>query len=134
MSGADEHEEEEFLRAVLVVDDEPAVRETACDLFRSFGLQSFDAYNAADALRLLSSHPEIGLLFADVRMPVMDGAQLAREARRIRPDLKIVLTSGWVDDVPVAEFPLVRKPLGRGVIAGLMRAMGIRPRRPAHSS
>src|SRR5689334_8286304 len=107
MAAVGDQDGDDFLRAVLVVDDEPAVRETACELFRSFGLCCYDAYNAEDALRLLSGHPEIGLLFADVRMPGMDGAALAREAQRLRPDLKIVLTSGWVDNVGVGDFPLV---------------------------
>jgi two-component SAPR family response regulator len=57
------------------------------------------------------SHPEIGLLFVDVRMPGMTGPDLAVAAVRIRPDLKLVFTSGYVDagQLPFAA-PFVPKP------------------------
>ncbi len=97
--------------AVLVVDDEPIVRETAVHLFRDLGLEVFDAYNGEDALRLLQAHPRIGLLFADVRMPRMDGLGLAEAARQIRPELKVVFTSGYVDAMSLpADAPFVPKP------------------------
>ena len=107
------------------------VRVVQAPLLRYATEVGWEYLSAEDALRLLSAHPEIGLLFADVRMPGMDGAALAREAQRLRPDLKVVLTSGWVDNAGIGDFPLVQKPLGMGVIAGLMRTAGIRPRQPA---
>src|SRR3712207_4827909 len=83
--------------AVLVVEDDPLVRASPVSLFAELGFVVFDAYNGRDALRLLSHRPEIGLLFADVRMPSMAGPELVEAARRLRPDLKVVLTSGYVD-------------------------------------
>jgi CheY-like chemotaxis protein len=96
--------------AILVVDDDPVAREMAAEAFKGFGFTVFDAYNGADALRLLSANTEIGLLFADVRMWGMKGVELAHEARRIRPDLKIVLTSGYPAEAPALEFPFILKP------------------------
>jgi CheY-like chemotaxis protein len=95
---------------VLVVDDNPGVRATAVDMFQALGFEVYDAYNGADALNMLAAHREISLLFADVRMPGMSGTELAEEARVIRPDLKIVLTSGYVDGPPVKNLPFLRKP------------------------
>ncbi len=71
----------------------------------------FDAYNGHQALKLLQAHPEIQVLFADVRMPGMSGTELAEAAQRLRPDLKIVLTSGYVSpkDVPI-NIHFVPKP------------------------
>ncbi len=104
--------------AVLVVDDDPIVRETAVHLFRDLGFEVLDAYNGEDALRLIREHPRIGLLFADVRMPRMDGLTLAEAAHKIHPDLKVVFTSGYVDGRSLpADAPFVPKPWGVDDIA-----------------
>ncbi len=88
---------------VLVVDDDPVVRETAVHLFRDLGFEVLDAYNGSDALRLIQNNPRIALLFTDVRMPRMDGLTLAEAAQEIRPDLKVVFTSGYVDSKALPE-------------------------------
>lgn len=97
--------------AVLVVEDIPQVRATAVRILQDVGCEVFDAYHGREALNLLRSHPQIEVLFADVRMPGMNGLELAEAARRLRPDLKVVLTSGYVTrrDVPDA-FAFVAKP------------------------
>src|SRR6266446_4132865 len=89
--------------AVLVVDDNPQARAVAVEMIESLGLVAYDAYRGEDALKLLVEHPEITVLFADVRMPWMGGAELARNARRIRPGLKVVMTSGYDDAAPEAD-------------------------------
>jgi two-component system, response regulator PdtaR len=97
--------------AVLVVDDVPQVRATAVRIMEDLGCEVFDAYNGHQALKLLQAHPEIEVLFADIRMPGMSGIELAEVAQRSRPDLRIVLTSGYVGqkDVP-ADITFVPKP------------------------
>ena len=97
--------------AVLVVEDNPMVRANAVNLFEDLGFSAFDTYDGTEALRLIRAHPEIGLLFLDVRMPGMSGPELAEVALRVRPSLKIVFTSGYVDELAVPrEAPLVPKP------------------------
>ena len=95
---------------MLVVDDDPGVRAMAVDIFQSLGFTVYDTYNGSDALRIIAEHPEIRLLFADVRMPGMTGTELAQRVRATRPDLKIVLTSGYVDGSPIAGLPFIHKP------------------------
>src|SRR3954466_11475727 len=75
------------------------------------GCEVFDAYNGQQTLKLLQARPEIEVLFADVRMPGMSATELAEAAQRLRPDLRIVLTSGYVGpkDVP-ADITFVPKP------------------------
>src|SRR5215204_2355639 len=94
--------------AVLVVEDVPQVRATAVHIMESLGCTVFDAYNGHHALKLLQAHPEIEVLFADIRMPGMSGTELAEVAQRSRPNLRIVLTSGYVSqkDVP-ADITLI---------------------------
>src|SRR4051794_28855757 len=97
--------------AVLVVEDMPQTRATAVGIMEALGGTVFDAYNGHQALKLLQAHPEIEVLFADVRMPGMTGTELAEAAQRLRPDLRIVLTSGYVGqkDVPT-DITFVPKP------------------------
>jgi CheY-like chemotaxis protein len=97
--------------AVLVVEDNPMVRANAVHLLQDLGFPVLDAYNGSEALRLIRTEPEIGLLFLDVRMPGMSGPELAKAALRLRPGLKIVFTSGYVDERALPEeVPFVPKP------------------------
>jgi CheY-like chemotaxis protein len=109
--------------AVLVVEDMPQIRATAIQLFQELGCAVFDAYNGHGALKILEARPEIQVLFADVRMPGMSGPELAQAARRLRPDLRIVLTSGYVsrDEVP-GDIPFVPKPWRTGDLVQLVRS------------
>lgn len=89
--------------AILVVEDEAFTRMAAADALEDRGFAPYEAGDAHEALDLLSEHPEIILLFTDVDMPGgMDGVQLARRARQVRPDVGIIITSGKrrVPDVP----------------------------------
>jgi len=89
----------------------PQVRATAVELFQELGCEALDAYNGPQALELLQAHPDIQVLFADVRMPGMSGPKLAEAAHRLRPDLRVVLTSGYVSRTEVpADIPFVPKP------------------------
>jgi CheY-like chemotaxis protein len=106
--------------AVLVVDDNPGVRAMAVDMFEALGFTVLDSYNGDHALRLLAERADIRLLFADVRMPGMNGVELAEKARRLRPDVKIVLTSGYVDGAPVEHFPFLPKPYRVSDLAALV--------------
>jgi CheY-like chemotaxis protein len=89
---------------VLVVEDEPTVRSLAVDVLADAGFDTAEASNAAQALELLKNPDEaIDVLFTDVRMPgSMDGLELASVAKRKRPQLVVIVTSGWFDR---AELP-----------------------------
>src|SRR3954452_10380489 len=97
--------------SVLVVEDNPLSRATAVSLFEALGFTVFDSYNGHHALALLDRRPEISLLFVDVRMPGMSGPELARVVQERRPDIKIVLTSGYVGEEAVPSgLAFVPKP------------------------
>jgi len=96
---------------MLVVEDNPLSRATAVSMFEALGFTVFDAYNGQHALALLDARPEISLLFVDVRMPGMTGPELAQLVRQRRPDIKIVLTSGYVGEEAVpSHLAFVPKP------------------------
>jgi CheY-like chemotaxis protein len=96
---------------VLVVDDVPQVRATAVSILKQIGCSVLDTYSGEEALKLLEARPEIQVLLADVRMPGMTGTELAQEARRRRPDLSVILTSGYVgkEDLP-QDLRFIPKP------------------------
>jgi CheY-like chemotaxis protein len=98
---------------VLVVDDQPEVLEVTAALFRTMGHTVLTASDGASALALLRANPAIGLLFSDVAMPGMNGAELARAAVALRPDLAVLLTSGFAGTAledAARRFPFLPKP------------------------
>jgi len=101
---------------VLVVDDEPAVRQFSTEALVELGYRVVEADGGAAALRLLESCPEIELLFTDIVMPDMNGKKLAEEAKRMRPDLKILFTTGYTRNAIVhngvldPDVDLIGKP------------------------
>ena len=86
---------------ILVVEDEPAVRQLSVDALTELGYRVVEADGAAAGLRLLDAHPEIMLLFTDIVMPDVNGAKLAEEARRRRPRLKVLFTTGYTRNAVV---------------------------------
>lgn len=113
---------------ILVVDDVPLVRATAVGILRELGHSVLDTWNGADALVLLERHSEVDVLVADVRMPGIDGLALSDAARRLRPNLPIVLTSGYVDETFRPDLAFVAKPWrSRTVAAAIEAAMAGMP-------
>jgi PAS domain S-box-containing protein len=88
------------LSTVLAVEDDPEVLDVAIEMLRGLGYQVFSAPNAVEALAILRrDDARIDILFTDIVMPKgMDGIELAREARRLRPKLQILLASGYPRD------------------------------------
>jgi PAS domain S-box-containing protein len=114
---------------ILVVEDNEDLLEATSEMLTTFGYQVLCARNGAEAIRILESGQEIELLFSDVVMPNgMNGVELAREARRLSKDIKILLTSGYVGDVferyrAVDEFPIIDKPFRLGDLARRLRSI-----------
>ena len=80
---------------ILVVEDDEDVRGYAATVLRRQGYAVLEASNGSAALAVLRSGARIDLLFTDVVMPRMDGPELARAARQLSSDLKIVFTTGY---------------------------------------
>ncbi|BAU88795.1 multi-sensor hybrid histidine kinase [Methylorubrum populi] len=114
---------------VLVVEDEPAVLEMAVESLGELGYRTLTATQAAQALERLGGPERIDILFSDVVMPGgMNGVQLSVEARRLRPGLRVLLTSGYtgtaLDEHGVpADLPLLSKPYQRDELANKLRVV-----------
>jgi DNA-binding NtrC family response regulator len=95
---------------VLVVDDAADVRESIAAIFEDLGFEVIQAGGGRDALSVLADeHIELSLLFTDVQMPGMDGPTLAAEAHKLRPELKVIFTSGLAGQ-PRGGLPFIAKP------------------------
>ena len=87
-------------QTVLLVDDEPLLRNMAASVLRSHGYTVLEAGNGVEALEVSERHAgkEIHLLLTDVVMPLMTGGELADRLRTDRPGIKVLLTSGYAAD------------------------------------
>ena len=116
-------------RTLLVVDDDPDVREIVALSLRNAGHTVIEAGNAGEAILLLRQHAaEIALLFTDVVMPGTDGFRFADMAKAQKPDLRVLYTTGYADRVETyhgaLHGPILPKPFRMGeLLAAVDRAL-----------
>jgi CheY-like chemotaxis protein len=90
---------------VLIVDDEAELRGLAEIVLTEYGCSVLAAGSGEEALRILEGDfLRVDLLFSDVMMPGISGFTLARKARELRPELMVVLTTGYVSPVVAAAI------------------------------
>jgi CheY-like chemotaxis protein len=119
---------------ILLVEDEPPVRSLARRLLEDLGYTVKAAHDGPSALALARTLPRIDLLLTDVMLPGgMSGRDVAESLARERPDMPVVYTSGYSEDIlshraQVGPDPrLVSKPYDRDQLAAALRA-GLRDR------
>jgi two-component system NtrC family sensor kinase len=108
---------------ILVVEDNPEVRDVAATLLEQIGYRVLRVENGADALAQLQRGPAINLVFSDIVMPNgMNGIHLAQEVSKRYPTVRVLLTTGYSDVTMAAEnsFAVLRKPFD---LAELERAV-----------
>jgi PAS domain S-box-containing protein len=112
---------------VLVVEDDPAVRRLSVEALRELGYAVVEADGAMSALRVLDGDEDVQLLFTDIVMPDLNGARLAEEARRRRPGLRVLYTTGYSRNAVVHNgvldpgVHLIMKPFSLEALARKMR-------------
>jgi CheY-like chemotaxis protein len=103
------------LETILLVEDEPAVRQLFATALTRAGYQVYEARNGQEALRLFDQHGDaIDMLLTDMRMPYMGGAELAHQLRGRRRTLKLLCISGYpgtLDQDLATDF--LAKPFSR---------------------
>ena len=104
-------------RVVLVVDDEPGVRDLVCRVLRGEGYRTLEAAHGGEALELVEAGTErVDLVVTDVVMPGMDGRELGRRLGQTKPTLPILYISAYdVNDIfrrgsPRSSAPFLQKP------------------------
>ena len=85
---------------ILVAEDEAMLRLIAVEMLEDAGFTVLQAADGVEALALLKAHPGISLLVTDIKMPRMDGYALVRAGREFKPDLKVLLMTGYSQEPP----------------------------------
>ncbi len=119
---------------ILLVDDDEMLEEymQAALAQRGFVAESFtDPVKALEFFR--RHHDEVDLVITDIRMPVMDGIELARKARTLKPDIPIIFVSsdpGKLDEARLigATGACLLKPIGREEITDCVESLIGQPR------
>jgi two-component system cell cycle sensor histidine kinase/response regulator CckA len=112
---------------ILVVEDQPAVRAVIRDTLARHGYRVLEAANGAEALSILKKHDgEVHVLLTDVVMPGMSGRNLAEQLVTERPDLRVLYTSGYNDDMIVHDvleggLAFIQKPFTPDVLLKHLR-------------
>jgi PAS domain S-box-containing protein len=122
---------------ILVVEDDPEVLDVTVEMLRTLGWEVLTAPDGPSGLSVLRRDADIDVLFSDIVMPRgINGVELAREARRLRPELRVLLASGYpASALPASnagsedgEFPFLSKPYRASELARKLRAMQPRAR------
>jgi len=101
--------------SVLVVDDDSLVRTSTSLLLEDLGHRVIGAASGAQALELFDQGEVIDLMITDMAMPKMNGAQLAHAVRVLKPDLPIILATGYAERLEgfAAQLPRLSKPFNQ---------------------
>ncbi len=114
---------------ILLVEDEPLLREVASEDLQDLGFDTECARDGEEAIEFLESDRAFAALITDIRMPGhFDGWQIAERARDLRPGIPIVYLSGYSDDgpEPVEGGVYVRKPYRISDLEGALVKLGLR--------
>jgi CheY-like chemotaxis protein len=112
---------------VLVVEDDAAVRATTSGMLEDLGYTVLSAETASTALKLIEQNVAVDLVFSDVVMPEgMSGVELAERIRYLRPNLAVLLTSGYtaqrvIPEAPNGDLALLKKPFSQADLSIAIR-------------
>ena len=113
---------------ILVVEDDEDVRAYTVEILRELGYRVIEAHDGPAALRFIEDGDrQIDLLFTDVVMPEMSGRQLVEQARKLRPGLKVLYTSGYTRNAIVhngrldAGVEMIAKPFTYQALSARIR-------------
>ncbi len=121
-------------RVILLVDDHPQVRAVAEEALRGAGFRVITAADGLSALAAAAAAPSLDLVVTDMVMPGLTGRDVIERLRAERPDLPVILCSGYSDDPHLAadlqahRIPFLPKPFtADGLVATVRRALRIAP-------
>jgi signal transduction histidine kinase len=112
---------------VLVVDDDTFVGQSTAAMIEDLGHMAINVESAAGALEVMRSEPSIDIVITDYAMPGKNGAELAADIRQSRPDLPVVISTGYADAPWHAlDLPRLDKPYQQGDLAALIEGCSSR--------
>ena len=110
--------------SILLVDDEDVVRFGTAEMIRDLGHTVVEARGGAEALTLLADSPDVDVVVSDYKMPRMDGAEFARRLHATRPQLPVLIITGYTGPTDqVLHLPRLAKPFGQAEVAIALAAL-----------
>lgn len=106
---------------ILIADDEPEIREALARILRRQGLQVLFAADGREALDLIQSSP-VDVVLADLRMPRLNGLELLKAIKAIKPDVEVIILTGYgavedaVDAIRTGAYDFITKPPRKALI------------------
>jgi CheY-like chemotaxis protein len=110
---------------ILVVEDDAIVRMLIADVLEELEFKVLEADGSEQALEFLNDEDQsIDLMMTDVGLPVMDGRELATQARMLRPELPILFASGYAESIEVPEgMQVIGKPFSIDQLRDKVKSM-----------
>jgi two-component system, cell cycle sensor histidine kinase and response regulator CckA len=115
---------------VLLVDDEETVQVTGSMMLRAMGFDPIVASDGREALESFAAEPELAFVILDLTMPHMDGEQCFRELRRLKPEVKVIMSSGYTEQEVTQRFPgegmpsFIQKPYKMTELKEVIKGLG----------
>ncbi|WP_414476263.1 response regulator [Microvirga sp. M2] len=107
---------------VLVIEDDPFVREMAVTQLEEAGFEVIEAADGGQALRLLQTGMTVDALLTEVQMPEVNGWEVAKAYRERFPALPVIYVTSYVEQMqPVPGGVIVSKPYKLSLVIGLLR-------------
>jgi DNA-binding NtrC family response regulator len=104
---------------ILIVEDDADMAETCRRLFRRAGLQAEAVYDGAEGLERLRADPDFTIVLTDLRMPGMDGTEVLKKAKEIRPEVDVIIMTGYgtiqnaIQAMKIGATDYITKPFDR---------------------
>jgi DNA-binding NtrC family response regulator len=111
---------------ILLVEDEAFLREVAAESLNEAGYQVIAAEDGDAGMKMLQSDTPIDVLVSDIRLPGSSGYELAEAGRALRPNMKLILMTGYAPGLPAnleqAVFRVLQKPFRIDSLPGVVAA------------
>ena len=106
------------MNKVLIVDDEPHLRELYQMQLQSVGQESVVASNGTEGMKVLSKRDDIGMIWSDYNMPSMNGMEFLKQAKKLYPNIPFIFITGSATEqiIKGSGYTMLRKPLQMNVL------------------
>jgi PAS domain S-box-containing protein len=128
-NGTSRHSDWKGEGAVLLVDDEETVRGIGTEMLKELGFSVITADDGREGVEQFKQNPDIRFIILDLTMPHMDGEQCFRELRQIKPDVKVIMSSGYNEQEVTQKFVgkglagFIQKPYKLSVLKEAVRSI-----------